>query len=103
MGPSIYVVQSFSRRADGAILFEEPAFSRDRDVAVALSRTFARRRAGVIALGARLDGAGRLSPDAEVIVAQGCVPMALIAAAIGAPLWPLPADASSPEPVRLRA
>jgi hypothetical protein len=74
MGRILYVVQSFSRSEAGGLAWEAPAYSRDRGFAAALACGLARRRAGVLTVGAALDDAGRLADEAEIVGGFGLLP-----------------------------
>jgi len=78
MGRILYVVQSFSRSEAGSLAWDAPAYSRDRGFAAALACGLARRRAGVMTVGAALDDAGRLADEAEIVGGFGLVPTAII-------------------------
>ena len=78
MGRILYVVQSFSRSAAGGLAWDAPAYSRDRGFAAALACGLARRKAGVLTVGAALDDAGRLADEAEIVGGFGLLPTAII-------------------------
>jgi hypothetical protein len=78
MGRILYVVQSFSRSVAGGLAWDAPAYSRDRGFAAALACGLARRKAGVLTVGAALDDAGRLADEAEIVGGFGLLPTAII-------------------------
>jgi hypothetical protein len=80
MDRMVYVVQSFSRGANGDLVWDAPAWSRDRTFAVSLTRALSRSKAGVVTIGAALSASGEVGPDGEIIASLGCVPTSLILA-----------------------
>jgi hypothetical protein len=78
MSQIIYVVQSFSRGPDGALVWDAPAWSQDQAFAASLSQALARRKAGVMTIGVACDAAGDLAPEAQILSGYGAVPTSLI-------------------------
>jgi hypothetical protein len=78
MSHIIYVVQSFSRGRDGALVWDAPAWSQDQAFAASLSQALARRKAGVIAIEVPFDAAGNLAPEAQILSGYGAIPTSLI-------------------------
>ena len=79
MGQSVlYVIQPFTRRGNGAVILDIPAYSRDRAFAARLAQTLSQRKHGVLAVGALIDETGMLAPEAEIISGMGFMPTDLI-------------------------
>ncbi|MFL5124479.1 MAG: hypothetical protein ACJ8CS_04480 [Microvirga sp.] len=74
----IYVVQSFSRGVDGTIVFDAPAWSRDRSFAASLSQALSHTKAGVLAVGAVFNARGEVAAVAEIVASHGIVPTSLV-------------------------
>jgi hypothetical protein len=74
----IYVIQAFSRGADGSLIWDAPAWSRDRAFAASLTRALSRSKAGVMTIGASFDASGAVAAEGEVLASHGCVPTSLV-------------------------
>jgi hypothetical protein len=78
MDSIVYLIQPFSRDDDGRLVFDAPAWSRDRVFAASLTQSLARRKAGVMTFGTVCDFKGELSPEAEIVDGRGFVPTSLV-------------------------
>jgi hypothetical protein len=78
MNQIIYVVQPFSRGADGALVCDVPAWSKDRSFAASLASALSRSKAGVLTVEASFNGAGEVEPEGEIIASYGRVPTSLV-------------------------
>jgi hypothetical protein len=96
----MYVVQAFSRGADGRLVCDAPAWSQDRSFAATLTEALARTKAGVLTIEAIFNSAGEVAPEGQIIASYGQVPTSLILPAALAP--PIGSDAVACE-TRLRA
>ena len=74
----IYVIQSFSRGANGDLVWDAPAWSRDRAFAAMLTQSLSRTKAGVMTIGADFDASGDVAPEGEIIASHGRVPTSLL-------------------------
>ena len=79
----VYVIQPFSRAENGALVWDAPAWSQDRDFAVTLSRQLSHRKAGILSAGAVLGASGELAPEAAIIGGYGRIPTSLILSRAG--------------------
>jgi hypothetical protein len=83
----MYVVQAFSRGADGRLVGDAPAWSQDRSFAAMLSEALARTKAGVLTVEASFNSAGEVAPEGQIIASHGQVPTSLILpASLAAPI-----------------
>jgi|tagenome__1003787_1003787.scaffolds.fasta_scaffold20929761_2 hypothetical protein len=74
----IYVVQTFSRAADGTLIFDTPAWSQDRSFAASLSLALSHTKTGVLAIGAAFNARGEVAAVAEIVASHGTVPTSLV-------------------------
>jgi hypothetical protein len=74
----IYVVQPFSRGADGSLVFDTPAWSQDRSFAASLTHTLSRSKAGVMTIEAVFNAHGEVAPEAQILASHGSVPTSLV-------------------------
>jgi hypothetical protein len=74
----IYLVQPFSRGADGGLVFDTPAWSKDRSFAASLSRALSHTKVGVLTVGAAFNALGEVAAEAEILASHGTVPTSLV-------------------------
>ena len=85
MHRTMYVVQAFSRGADGRLVCDAPAWSQDRSFAATLTQALARTKAGVLTIEANFNSSGEVAPEGQIIASHGQVPTSLILSAALAP------------------
>ncbi|MDJ1160153.1 hypothetical protein QNA08_18225 [Chelatococcus sp. SYSU_G07232] len=78
---TFYVVQPFSRSAEGRLVREAPTWARDAAFAGHLAKQLSQSKAGVVALMQTVNEATQGSEEAEIIAAYGRIPTLLVAPA----------------------
>src|SRR3954453_20915726 len=74
----IYLVQPFSRDADGSLVFDPPAWSQDRTFSASLTRALSHTKVGVLTVGASFNAHGEIGGEAEILGSHGTVPISLV-------------------------